>query len=132
MSEEFGRTTATDEIPFQAPRGQRGHAGGARRRGCGILDGRDPYPAGRRASAPPAPGPAEVCTLQGAGRHPPTGEFRTGDYVLEPPNAVHDAFVFDEEVLMIMRSAGDVAFLNEDGSVAFMMDRHMLTGFAAA
>ena len=47
------------------------------------------------------------------------------DHVVQPVQ-------FDEEVLLIMRSAGDVAFLTDDNQVMFMMDRGMLTGFAAA
>ncbi|TSD94233.1 hypothetical protein FOS14_20975 [Skermania sp. ID1734] len=74
---------------------------------------------------------AEIYILAGAGNHPQTGEFRTGDYVIEPPNAVHDELVQQEEMLLIMRSSGPVAFLNDDGSTAFMMDVNMLEGFQA-
>lgn len=75
---------------------------------------------------------AEIYIIKGKGNHPQTGDYKTGDYVIEPANAVHDAVVFDEEVLLIMRSNGDVAFIADDDSVMFMMDRGMLTGFAAA
>ena len=60
------------------------------------------------------------------------GDYKKGDYVIEPANAIHDAVLFEEEVLLIMRSTGDVAFLTEDNNVMFMMDRGMLTGFAAS
>lgn len=75
---------------------------------------------------------AEIFIIEGAGSHPQTGDYKQGDYVIEPAQAIHDAVVFDEKVLMIMRSAGDVAFLNDDDSVAFMMDRNMIRGFAAS
>ncbi len=75
---------------------------------------------------------AEIYILEGKGNHPQTGDYKKGDYVIEPANAIHDAVLFEEEVLLIMRSTGDVAFLTEDNNVMFMMDRGMLTGFAAS
>lgn len=75
---------------------------------------------------------AELFIMKGYGSHPQTGDYKEGDYVIEPANAVHDAVTFDVEVLLIMRSSGDVAFLNDDDSVAFMMDSNMVRGFAAA
>lgn len=75
---------------------------------------------------------AEIYILEGKGSHPQTGDYKKGDYVIEPANAIHDAVLFEEEVLLIMRSTGDVAFLTEDNNVMFMMDRGMLTGFAAS
>lgn len=75
---------------------------------------------------------AEIYIIQGGGHHPQTGEYNSHDYIIEPVNAVHDALVHAEDTLLIMRSDGPVAFLNDDDSTAFMMDAGMLTGFAAA
>lgn len=75
-------------------------------------------------------GLAEIYIIKGSGNHPETGDFKTGDYVLESDGAIHSALHFEEEVVQIMVSHGPSAFLNEDGSVAFMMDVDMLTSFA--
>ena len=75
---------------------------------------------------------AEIYILNRAGDHPQTGAFHTGDYILEPPGAIHDPLVHSEEVLLIMRSAGPVDFLADDGSTAFTMDAAMLRGFQKA
>lgn len=75
-------------------------------------------------------GLAEIYIIQGAGNHPETGDFNTGDYVIESDGAIHSALHFQEEVVQIMVSHGPSAFLNEDGSVAFVMDVNMLLNFA--
>lgn len=75
-------------------------------------------------------GLSEIYILQGSGRHEEAGEFKAGDYVIEPDGAVHSPLFFTEEVVQIMVAQGPSAFLAEDGSVAFMMDVEMLERFA--
>lgn len=75
---------------------------------------------------------AEIFILEGEGRHPQTGDFRRGDYIIEPDQAVHDPLDFEQDVTMIMMCKGASAFLAPDDSVAFLMDVPMLEGLAAA
>lgn len=131
MSLDPGRTIATDEIPFK-PLADR-----VSMRVIFIDDATNAWTVMVHAQ----PGgvlprhqhlsQAEIFILKGAGSHPQTGEYRTSDYIIEPAGATHDGVVFDQEVLMVMRSSGDVAFLNDDDSIAFMMNAGMLKGFAA-
>ncbi len=74
-------------------------------------------------------GVSEIYILRGAGHHPETGDFKAGDYVLEADGAVHSPLHFDQQVTQIMVSHGPSAFLNDDDSVAFVMDTDMLMGF---
>lgn len=131
MSHEAGRTIATEEIPFKPL------APGVDMRVVHLDDSGSwtvmihshpgsVLPRHQHLSQ------AEIFIIKGKGNHPQTGDYKEGDYIIEPADAVHDGVVFDVEVLMIMRSSGDVAFLNEDGSTAFMMNSGMLAGFAAS
>ncbi|MFM8155285.1 MAG: cupin domain-containing protein [Actinomycetes bacterium] len=129
---DFGRTIATEELPFKplAPNVNMRVV---------YIDDSGP---GWTVMINALPGSvlprhqhlsqAEIYILKGKGNHPQTGDYKTGDYVIEPANAIHDAVLFEEEVLLIMKSTGDVAFIDDDGNTMFMMDKGMLTGFAAA
>ncbi|MEV0032116.1 cupin domain-containing protein [Nocardia sp. NPDC050793] len=74
----------------------------------------------------------ELYILQGAGEHPQTGAFKAGDYVLEPAGAVHEPLVHPEETMLIMRSAGEIAFLADDGATTLVLSAGMLKRLAAA
>ena len=71
-------------------------------------------------------GAAEFCILKGGGKHPQTGEFKTGDYVYERNGAVHDELAVDEEIILYMTSYGSSAFLNPDDTVQFWLDAQSL------
>lgn len=75
-------------------------------------------------------GLSEIYIIKGAGHHEQAGDFKTGDYVIEPDGAVHSPLFFEEEVVQIMVAQGPSAFLNEDGSTSFLMDVNMLSAFA--
>lgn len=75
-------------------------------------------------------GLSEIYIIKGDGHHEQAGDFKTGDYVIEPDGAVHSALVFEQEVVQIMMAQGPSAFLAEDGSTTFLMDVDMLSGFA--
>jgi anti-sigma factor ChrR (cupin superfamily) len=75
-------------------------------------------------------GMSQIYIIKGAGRHEQAGDFKTGDYVIEPDGAVHSPLFFEEEVIQIMMADGPSAFLNEDGSESFLMDVNMLSQFA--
>lgn len=131
MTQDLGRTIATDEIPYQPIADGVGlrvvhvdSTSGA----WTIMIHMQPgavLPRHKHLSH------AEIYILSGAGEHPQTGAFKTGDYVIEPAQAVHEPLVQDEEMRLVMRSDGPVAFLNDDDSTAFVMDASMLSGLAA-
>lgn len=75
-------------------------------------------------------GLSEIYIVKGAGHHNETGNFKAGDYIIEPDGAVHTPLRFEEEVVLVMTAQGPSAFLNQDGSTAFMMDVDMLSHFA--
>ncbi|OYO24490.1 hypothetical protein CGZ93_03630 [Enemella dayhoffiae] len=73
---------------------------------------------------------SEIYIIKGKGHHPETGDFKTGDYVLEAAGATHSALHFSEEVVQVMVAHGPSTFLAGDGSPTFVMDVEMLTQFA--
>ena len=75
---------------------------------------------------------SEIYIIRGTGTHPQTGYFQAGDYVCEQKGAIHDLLPFGEETVLFMVNQGPSAFLNDDDSVAFIMDVAMLEQLAAA
>lgn len=75
-------------------------------------------------------GLSEIYILDGGGHHPETGDFKTGDYIVEADGAVHSPLHFDQQVTQVMVAHGPSEFLNDDDTVAFVMDVNMLTNFA--
>lgn len=76
--------------------------------------------------------PGEIYILSGSGTQPQTGPFKPGDYFFENAGAVHDAFMFDEPVKLLMVSYGASAFLDDNDGVLFLLDVHQLQSQSAA
>jgi hypothetical protein len=59
------------------------------------------------------------------------GTALTGTYGYEPLGSVHDCTTFPEYTELLFTNFGPVVFLNEDGSVASILDHALLERLAA-